>query len=88
MLYPSVEGEKTNCAAFGMIRLDVLQGISVEIFAQQNRRSDLPVFNIKQNLAKKLDPFYTKPKSFEGNNVSILLIFPHKTQNVHAIFER
>ena len=25
-------------------------------FRERNRRSDLPVFNIKQNLAKKLDP--------------------------------
>ena len=48
-------GAKTDCAAFCTIHWNVLQGIPVE-FSRQNSRSDLPVFNIKQNLAKKLDP--------------------------------
>ena len=51
-------GVKKKCAAFCTIRLDVLQGMPVEISAQ--KIEDLTclcsVFNIKQNLAKKLDP--------------------------------
>ena len=48
-------GRKKNCAAFCTIRLDVLRGMSV-IFRSEKRRPDLPVFNIKQILAKKSDP--------------------------------
>ena len=51
-------GGEEKCAAFCTIRLDVLQGMPVEISAQ--KIEDLTclcsVFNIKQNLAKKLDP--------------------------------
>ena len=43
--------------------------MSVVFFAQKIERSDLPVFSIKQNLAKKTGS-YAKSKSFEGNNVS------------------
>ena len=34
-------------------------------FRAKNRRSDLPVFNIEQNLARKLDPTL-KPSNLKG----------------------
>ena len=46
-------GEKKDRAAFCTNRLKVLQGVSLYIFSPRIRRSDLPVFNMKQNLAKK-----------------------------------
>ena len=51
----SKRGRK-NCAAFCTIRLDVLQGMSVEFFAQKIEDLTCLCFNIEQNLANKLDP--------------------------------
>ena len=60
--------------------------MSVLNFRAKNRISDLPVFNIEQNLARKLDPTL-KTKQIEGSNVSHSF-FTSKGQNVHAVFER
>ena len=53
-LFPS-GGEKQNCAAFCTIWLNVLQRHVCRKVRAKNRRSDLPVFNVKQNPAKKMD---------------------------------
>ena len=53
-------------------------------FRANNRRSDLPMFNIKQNLAQKLDPTL---KLFHLEETPVLN-FAHESPNVHAVFER
>ena len=50
-------------------------------FREKNRRSDLPVFNIKQNLAKKMNPTQ-KPINFKEITY---LVFTHKGPSVHAV---
>ena len=45
-------------------------------FRAKNRRSDLPVFNIKQNLAKKLDP---TPKSRNLKEITYLTQYCDQT---------
>ena len=54
------------------------------IFRAKNRRPDLPLFDIEQNLATKLDPTL-KPNSLKEITY---LIFTHSSLNVHAVCER
>ena len=55
-------------------------------FRAKYRRSDVPVFNIKQNLAKKRDPTL---KSIHMKESRILLIFTHKSPSKYPRrFER
>ena len=50
-LFPSGE-EKIFCAAFCTSLLELTKGMSAELFGLKNRRFDLPVFNMMQNLSK------------------------------------
>ena len=65
------EARKINCSAFCTNRLEALQDMSVEISAQKIKDLNLPVFNIKQNLARKLDP------SLKPSNLKELTCLPH-----------
>ena len=49
-------GDEKKCAAFCTIRLDVLQGRSVEIFAQKNENLTCLSSTLSRIVAKKLDP--------------------------------
>ena len=79
-LFPS-GGEKKKCAAFctGLFQAEARKkmccilhepvggtpGRACTNFLAKNRRSGLPVFNIKQNLAKKLD-HTLEPRNWKG----------------------
>ena len=75
-----------NAPHYARSPLDVLQGMPACRNRAKHRVSDLPVLNIKQNLANKTGSC-TKSKYFEGNKVCYSL-FTLKTPNAHAGFER
>ena len=54
-------------------------------FRAKNRRPDLPVFDMKHNLAKKTDPAL-KPSHLK--EITYLTPFTHTSPNVHAVFQR
>ena len=81
----SQRGRRKKNAAFCTIRLDVLQGMSVEIFARKSKI--WPVCGSTLNISAKKTGSYTKTKSFEGNNV-LTHFHAQNSSNVHAVFER
>ena len=70
-LFPS-EGEKINFAAFCTNRLEVLRRHVCRGFRATNPITYLPVFKIKRNLGRKLDP---SPKPSNLKEITYLTNF-------------
>ena len=87
-LFPSC-GEKTIAPHFARHGWMYSKACRLKNFTRK-KVEDLTcccLFNIKQSLAKKLDP-RLKPRSFEGNNVSYSFLRTKVQINVHAVSER
>ena len=80
-LFPS-GGEKNSWATFRTNRLEVLQGMSVNIFVQKVEDLTSLHVKIKRNLAKKMDPTLLQPSNLKHLGI----FFTHKNVNVHAVF--
>ena len=75
--YKRAVAKKKFASPFCTIWLDVHSKACLYIFRANNRRSDPPVYNIRQNLRinSEKNGSYTKNKSFEGSNAPFFLFF-------------